>query len=167
MYQFYMDNITNYFNAEKSESLLFILVGIISISVSVYFILQIKQPFYNGMCWPLIAIAFIQITVGTSVYFRSPKDIQRVTSIIQTEKEKISSEEIPRMQVVMKNFIIYRYVEIVLLVSGLLLMFLFDQSFFLKGIGIGLFIQSAFMLSLDFFAEKRGQDYLDFLQGIR
>jgi len=162
-----MQPVINYFSAEKSESLLFILVGLIAISVSAYFILQIKQPFYNGMSWPLIAIAFIQITVGTSVYFRSPKDIQRVTSIVQTQKEKISSEEIPRMQVVMNNFIIYRYVEIVLLISGLLLMFLFDRSFFLKGIGIGLFIQSALMLSLDFFAEKRVQEYLDFLQSIQ
>lgn len=162
-----MEPVIKYFNAEKSESLLFILVGIMAISVSAYFILQIKQSFYNGMCWPLIAIAFIQITVGTSVYFRSPKDIQRVTSIIQNQKEKISSEEIPRMKVVMKNFIIYRYVEIVLLISSLLLMFLFDHSLFLKGIGIGLFIQSALMLALDFFAEKRGQEYLDFLQGIQ
>lgn len=161
-----MDPISKYFNAEKSESLLFIFVGIFAISIAAYFLLKIKQPFYSGMSWPLIAIAIIQLTVGTSVYFRSPKDIKRVQTIVQSQKQKITSEEIPRMEVVMKNFIIYRYVEIILLVAGLFLMFFFSEHLFFNGLGIGLFIQSALMLSLDFFAEKRGKEYLEYLQSL-
>ena len=34
----------------------------------------------------------------------------------------------------------------------------------MKGLGIGLSIQSLLMLILDFFAEKRGHMYLDFLK---
>lgn len=73
------------------------------------------------MVYPLIAIALIQIVVGSSVYFRSPKEILRVKHIIQTDQQKIQTEEIPRMDVVMKNFVIYHWVEIALLLVGMFL----------------------------------------------
>lgn len=159
-----MNTIEKYFNAEKAESLLFILVGIAAIAVAVYFVLKLKQPFHNGMAVSLIAIALIQIIVGTSVYFRSPKDILRVNQIVQIEKSKIQQEEIPRMEIVMKNFVIYRWIEILLLIIGLVLAFTFSTQTFWKGIGLGLAIQSGFMLLLDYFAESRGAVYLDYLK---
>jgi len=116
------------------------------------------------MAYPLIVIALIQIFVGSSVYFRSPKDIVRVDEIVQNNKAKIQTEEIPRMKVVIKNFEIYRWVEIVLLVIGLILFFYFQSMTTLKGAGLGLFIQASFMLLLDFFAESRGKIYLEYLQ---
>jgi tRNA uridine 5-carbamoylmethylation protein Kti12 len=93
-----MEQITKYFNAEKYESLLFILVGVVTISFATYFLIKLKRPFYNGIAYPLIAIALIQLTVGCSVYFRSPKDIERVIEIIQSNKTKIQTEEISRME---------------------------------------------------------------------
>jgi hypothetical protein len=83
--------------------------------------------------------------------------------MISNDKEKIKTEEIPRMETVMKNFLIYRYVELVLMIAGLILMFTFKENEFVKGVGIGLFIQAGLMLTLDFFAEKRGHEYLTFL----
>ena len=113
------------------------------------------------MAVPLVAIALIQITVGTSVYFRSPKDILRVNQIVQIEKSKIQQEEIPRMEIVMKNFMIYRWIEILLLIVGFVLAFTFPTQTFWKGIGLA--IQAGFMLLLDYFAESRGAVYLDYL----
>lgn len=161
-----MEQITKYFNAEKAESVLFVLVGFTAILVSVFFLFKARQPFTNGMSYPLIAIALIQITVGSSVYYRSPKDIERVSRLIKTEKQKIQSEEIPRMEIVMKNFSIYKWTEIILMVVGVILFLGFKQNDFLKGIGIGLLIQAGFMLMLDFFAESRGKVYLEYLQNI-
>lgn len=158
-----MEQIKNYFNAEKAESLLFVLVGFLAIGISLYLLFVIKKSFSTGIAFPLIAISLIQIVVGGSVYFRSPKDIVRVEHYFQNEKPKIALEEIPRMQLVNKNFILYRYIEIALIVVGLLLMFAFPKNELLKGVGIGLFIQSSLMLSFDFFAEKRGEEYLQFL----
>ena len=159
-----MNPIEKYFNAEKYESVLFVLVGIMAITIATYFFVKVKQHFYSGMAYPLIAIALIQVIVGSSVYFRSPKDIVRVNEIVQTNKAKIQTEEIPRMIVVMKNFDIYRWVEIVLLVMGLFLFFYFQSMTIWKGLGLGLFIQAGFMLLLDFFAESRGKIYLEYLK---
>ena len=118
------------------------------------------------MSYPLIGVALIQIIVGTSVYIRSPKDISRVNEIIQTDQSRIQTEEIPRMVTVMKNFNTYKWVEIALLVIGLSMFLYFPKMSLLKGIGLGLLIQSSFMLLLDFFAESRGKEYLEFLKSL-
>lgn len=161
-----MDSIKNYFNAEKYESVLFVLVGVVAITVALYFLLKLKQPFYSGMACAFIAIALIQVVVGTSVWLRSPKDIERVSNMIKSSNTKIQTEEIPRMHVVMKNFVVYRWVEIVLMLVGLVAFFCLPSDTFWKGLGLGLFIQAAFMLLLDYFAESRGRVYLEFLKGI-
>lgn len=161
-----MKQIEKYFQAEQSESLLFLLVGLIAILVAIYFLVKQKESFYYGMAYSLIAIALIQITVGASVYLRSPKDIVRVTEMVQSEKTKIQTEEIPRMETVMKNFKIYRWVEISLIAIGIALFFYFQSKPLLRGVGLGLFIQAGFMLLLDFFAESRGVTYLEYLKNI-
>jgi hypothetical protein len=161
-----MESISKYFNAEKYESVFFVLVGVIAIVLSIYFFTKVKLPFYNGVSYALLAVAAIQLTVGISVYFRSPKDILRVENFVKFEKQKIQTDEIPRMNVVMKNFVFYRWIQISLLVFGLIFYFYFNKETMIKGLGIGLFIQSALMLFLDYFAEKRGFEYLDFLKNL-
>jgi hypothetical protein len=161
-----MNQIEKYFNAEKYESVLFVLVGIVAIALAAYFFIKVKQPFYNGMAYSIIAFALIQIVVGSTVWIRSPKDIERVSQIVKTEKSKIQTEEILRMEIVMKKFDTYRWVEIALLLVGGFMFLYFIQDTFLEGIGLGLAIQSAFMLFLDFFAESRGKVYLEYLQKI-
>ncbi len=161
-----MEQISKYFYAEKYESVLFVFVGVIAISFATYFLVKIKQPFFIGMAYPLIAVALIQIVVGSSVYFRSPKDIVRVNKIVQADKPKIKTEEIPRMELVMKNFSIYKWVEIALILFGIIMFFCFQPMTIWRGVGLGLLIQSAFMLLLDFFAESRGRIYLEYLQNI-
>jgi hypothetical protein len=111
-------------------------------------------------------IALIQLVVGSSVYFRSPKDIARVNQIMQTETAKIQTEEIPRMETVMKNFVLYRWIEIALIVIGIVLFLYFQPMTLWKGVGLGLAIQSSFMLLLDYFAESRGKVYMDYLQDL-
>jgi len=159
-----MNPIEKYFGAEKSESVLFVLVGVAAIAVAAWFVWKVRQPFYQGMAYPLVAVALIQIVVGTTVYLRSPKDLERVSSLVANQRAIIQQEEIPRMEVVMRNFVMYRWIEIGLLAAGLLLFFMMSEPTTWKGVGLGLSIQAAFMLLLDFFAESRGRDYLAYLQ---
>jgi len=161
-----MDTIAKYFNAERTESIVFVLVGLTAAVFASYFLLKIKQPFYNGISYALLAIALIQITVGISIFVRSPKDIERVNQILNADKSRIEIEEIPRMNTVMKNFAIYKWIEISLIAIGLVLFFIIQPKSIWKGVGLGLFIQSSFMLLLDFFAESRGRDYLEYLRSL-
>lgn len=155
-----MKFVADYFNAEKFESLFFIAVGAIAIALACYFWLVLKQPQFRGIAVPFVLVALIQLTVGISVYFRSFTDIARVEQIIKLAPEKIQQEEIPRMQVVMKNFVLYRIAEMLLILLGIILILCFPLPSFWRGVGIGLTIQASLMLFLDYFAEKRGKEYL-------
>ncbi len=159
-----MNAVFKYFNAERLECFIGIIIGLLFFVVALYFLTQVKKPFYNGMAYPFLIGAFIEIIVCTSVYIRSPKDIERVNRIIQSERSRIQSEEIPRMETVLKNFVIYRWMEIGLSIAGIVLFFIVAAETLWRGVGLGVFIQATLILIFDFFAEHRGKIYIDFLK---
>ncbi len=114
----------------------------------------------------LFLFNLLEIVVGIALIHRSPKDILRVETYLSEKNEMIQKEEIPRMEAVMRNFVIFRYTEITLIIVGIILMYGFRQNLLLNGIGLGLFIQSTVVLLLDFFAERRGEVYLTYLRSI-
>ena len=162
------DFINNYFIQEKIESLIFAIIGLVAISVSFIFWFIIKYSFYKGMAYPIFIIGFIQILVGGVVYMRSPQDIIRVEQILKFEPIKMKTEEIPRINKVIKNFEIYKWIEICFIFFGSIL-FIFCKKTnlsFWKGIGLGLLIQAMLMLALDIVAEKRAKIYCNIIQKI-
>jgi hypothetical protein len=78
--------------------------------------------------------------------------------------KNIRALEIPRMEKVMRSFIVYRYVEIALILIGLFLFLWGFEGGFVKGLGLGLLIQAGLMLLADAFAENRGHWYLEYLK---
>ncbi len=164
--------IHKYFMAEKQESLLFLIIGIVALILSVLFFFFIKTNplFFKGAAIPLAAIGIIQCVVGYTVYARSNKQRMDIAYNIGIEPSGYTkSEELPRMETVMKNFIIYRWTEIAFIVTGLIVFFLFrsnpDKTFW-YGLGITLAIQGALMLWADYFAEKRGAVYTTELRNL-
>lgn len=153
-------SIEAYFQSEKSESVLFLALGVLALGMAGWFLLSAKPEFYRGMAWPLLLVGIIQLVVGGTVYVRSPKDIKVVTEMTETAPDKIKSVEIPRMETVMKNFVIYRYTEIALMILGLALILMNKDVNYWKGMGAGLLAQATLMLAADYFAEKRGKVYL-------
>ena len=103
-----MDEVlARYFAAEKSESLRFIAIGVIAIAISIW-LLIIRNP-YRAAAWPLIAIALIQIVVGSTVYSRTDKQVADLhVTLARGEK----AAEISRMMTVMRAFVMYRWIEI-------------------------------------------------------
>jgi hypothetical protein len=155
-------DIEKYFTAEKNESLVFIFIGIAAIILGVLFFIFLKTNFYKGMALPLILIAAIQITVGYTVYKRSDSDRQRNVYAYDLNPSELKGKEIPRMEKVNKNFVYYRWIEIALILTGLVLIFLYRSDpakLFLYGLGIGLAIQAFIMLGADYFAEARAKVY--------
>jgi len=158
-----MNSVVKYFNGEKAESYIFILIGLIAFVMAIYFILGLKTSFWRGVAIPFILVAGLEFIVGYTIVIRSPKDIKRVENYIKSDPQNIKTLEIPRLEKVMNNFIIFRYVEIALIILGIALMYSSMRDTFWRGIGLGLFIQASIVLSLDFFAERRGHIYLEHL----
>jgi multidrug transporter EmrE-like cation transporter len=163
-----VDFIANYFSEEKIERLFFIIIGSITIAAALVFLGIIKYSFFKGLAYPLLLVGLIQLIIGINVYNRSPKDQERVTRFIMQEPDNIKTEELPRMEIVMQNFTIYKWIEIILIITGIVLISLFYKSpqTFWKGLGLGLLIQAVLMLCLDVMAEHRAEIYIQALKAI-
>lgn len=158
--------IYKYFSGEKQESLLFLLIGIVTIIVAgiCWFIIKSNPAFFKGAAIPLLVIGLVQMTVGYTVYSRTDKQQKDIAYNIGIEPAGfVQHTELPRMQTVMKNLVIYRWIEIALIITGLVLLFLFRSDpgkTFWFGLATALTIQAAIMLAADYFAETRAEVYM-------
>lgn len=167
-------DIEKYFIAEKQESIVFLGIGILAIIIAIIGLVAFKNALFKGASIPLISIAIIQIMVGYTIYNRSDADRTRVVYAYDMAPSDLTTNELPRMEKVNKNFVLYRYVEIALAIVGIALVFYFKNkmgdafqwgsSKFWVGLGIALAFQSITMLAADYFAEKRALKYTKLLQ---
>jgi hypothetical protein len=166
--------IEKYFIAEKQESIVFLAIGIIAIIIAIAGLFFTKNGMYKGAAIPLVLIGIIQITVGYTIFKRSDADRTRVVYAYDMAPTDLKTKELPRMEIVNKNFVLYRYFEIGLAIVGLILAIYFKNKLgseehfgsnkFWFGLGLALAIQALLMLGADFFAEKRALHYTKLLQ---
>jgi hypothetical protein len=160
-------DIEKYFNAEKAESLLFLGIGITAIIAAILFFFLLKTELFKGAAVPIVLIGLLLGIVGFTVYKRSDADRIRNVYAYDMNPGELKDKEIPRMEKVMRSFIILRYTEIALALAGLGLVFIFrtntGQQFWF-GFGLGLFIMATLALYADSLAEKRGHIYLEGLK---
>jgi hypothetical protein len=153
------DELVRYFSAEKSESLLFILMGVGAFVASAL-LFRSESP-YRGMAIPLTAIGLIQVGVGATVYLRTDAQVAALTALLKGTPAEFQQAELARMAVVMRSFQLYKAIEIVVLAGGIVLALLFPRRERLYSAGIGCLLQGSLMLVMDLFAERRGQVYID------
>ncbi|MFN0034629.1 MAG: hypothetical protein ACKVUS_06155 [Saprospiraceae bacterium] len=156
--------IGSYFQAEKLGGQIALAIGIVACSVGGGVLLGAGAPFYTGLAIPLVLIGFAQIMVGATVARRSDLQAEDLEKLLADSPAEFCAQEAPRMAAVMRNFVLIKWVEIALIAVGLILIFLNQELNFPKGLGAGLFAQSALMLVFDFFAERRGWAYAAFVQ---
>lgn len=161
---FTTSDIEKYFNNEKQESLWFIIIGAAGILTAIIFFFVCKTNFYKGAAIPLSAVGLLLGVVGYTVYKRSDDDRIRNVYAYSMNPSDLKNKELPRMQTVMKNFIVYRYTEIGLALIGIGLFFYFKENtnaVFWKGFGLTLAIMALIALTADYFAEQRGKIYIN------
>jgi hypothetical protein len=158
-----METISTYFNAERAESLLFIAIGTVALAVSAWCLIVVRKPFFNGVALTISVVAALQLIVGVTIYQRSPQDTVRVQQMLQSAPERIRSEEVPRMRVVMRNFKIYLGAEVALLILGAVVFLIASPGSFLRGAAMGLALQAVLTSVLDLVATRRGDAYLTWL----
>lgn len=156
-----MDNIISYFNGERIQCIIGLIISLIFISFSIYFLFQAK-PFLKGFAYTAIPLSLLLIAICVGVILRTPSDIKRVTSIA-TSPGKIKTDEIPRMDKVMSNFAMIKKVEIGIAVLGVILILVFKNNDLIRGIATALIIEGLILFLFDHIAESKGQNYLDFL----
>lgn len=156
-------DIEKYFIAEKQESLLFIIISVAAIILAAIFFVGLKTSFYKGAALPLLLVGLLLGIVGYTVYTRSDVDRTRNVYAYDMNPNDLRDKELPRMEKVIKNFAVYRYVEIILALVGIGLFFYFNKNeaqVFWKGFGLALCVMALVALTADYFAEQRGDSYL-------
>ena len=160
-------DIEKYFNAEKAESWVFMAIGIAGIIAAIVFFFFIKTNLYKGAAIPFLVIGLLLGAVGFTIYKRSDADRMRNVYAYDMNPSELKEKEIPRMQTVIKNFIVYRWVEIILFLTGAALYIYFIRDIrhdFWRGFGLALALMAFMALTADFFAERRGHLYLKCLK---
>jgi hypothetical protein len=155
--------IVRYFLAEKYESLIFVGVGVLALCVSVWLWMS-ESSFaatFKAMSYPLVGVALIQIVVGGTVYLKSDKQIETFSAQVQSTPAAYKAEELKRMDVVNKNFTLYKWIEVALLLAAIASTFVVARNSPWYAAAIGLLIQAALMLTADLFAEHRAYHYVD------
>jgi len=157
-------HMSGYFAAEKQESVVFMAVALLAIGLSIW--LWMNGHRLKSMAYPLVVVALMQMVVGGSIHLRTDAQLSALSVQLQANPAALQAEETTRMQTVMRNFSIYKAVEMLLLIGGVGMIAFWQRHDMAAGIGIGLVLQAALTLTLDIFAEARGADYLAAVQGI-
>ena len=99
-------DIEKYFKAEKAESWVFMAIGIAGIIAAIVFFFFIKTNLYKGAAIPFLVIGLLLGAVGFTIYKRSDADRMRNVYAYDMNPSELKEKEIPRMQTVIKNFIV-------------------------------------------------------------
>jgi len=156
--------IQSYFQAEKQGGFVAIAIGIAACSVGGGVLLKSGSPFYTGLSIIMVLIGIIQLMVGATVARRSDLQSDDLEKLLAESPAEFRALEGPRMTAVLRNFVRIKWLEILFIVLGLIMILLNQEFNFSKGLGAGMFAQGLFMLLFDFFAEKRGKEYAEFVK---
>jgi drug/metabolite transporter (DMT)-like permease len=160
-------DIEKYFIAEKHESLIFLVIGVVAITLALVLYFMVKTQFCRGLAIPLLILGLVQAIAGYSVYLKS--DDQRISQVYAYDMnpDQLKTTELTRMRKVKSNFTVYRWIEIGLAIAGIILIFWFrnrSAQAFWFGFGISLALMSAELFFADFIAEKRAVNYTALLE---
>jgi hypothetical protein len=160
-----MHNIEKYFEGEKLQCIAGIIISVVCISGSVYLLL-LHNSFLKGIAYSFFPLSVFLLVICAGIVIRTPEDIERISGFWKTEPQKMQTEELPRMEKVMKNFSVIKKVEIYLLAAGLLAALFFWKNDLVKGIATGIMIQSVILYVFDYTAAIRGKIYVEFLNSL-
>lgn len=155
-----VEQMEDYLDAERAESRLFVGIGALSLAGGAV-ALASDRPALQGASLPVMGVGLIQLLVGGSVWWRTEDQKRALRTQIGEAPDRYVADETQRMRVVNDNFFIYRWTELSLLGAGAALGatgYTLERDF-VTGLGLGLVVQSAIMLGLDYFAEQRGHAY--------
>ncbi|MCF8422938.1 MAG: hypothetical protein K9H41_01205 [Bacteroidia bacterium] len=157
------DIITTYLTEERIESTFFMIVGLITIALAFIFLGIIKYSFFKGMAIPLLVLGIIELSAGAISYNQSQKYSNNIQLLKKYNTEEVQAEELKRMQIILKNYTIYSWIELLLICIGLLLFIRFNKSpqTFWKGFGLGLLIQAIILFALHLLTEQTGKMYIE------
>jgi lipoprotein signal peptidase len=154
-----------YFAGEKAEAFWILAAGVVSLVGAIVLWFLAREPFARGLAMALLIMAGLGLSVGGTVYFRSDKQSQQLIEQQRISPAQFAAEEGPRMQQVVRSFAQYRIGYAVAVLLALFFVFVMGKPS-QHGFAVGLLLLAALGLTIDFFAGRRAEQYLQALQAV-
>src|SRR5262245_6405605 len=132
--------IQSYFESEKKAGFFALAVGIFACSTGSAFMISAMPTFYIGAAVALLAIGIMEIIVGSTLARRSDFQSRDLQKLLGDNPGEFVGLEFPRMEKIMRNFSMFKKMEIAVIVIALALILLNDEPVFSKGLGAGLLV---------------------------
>jgi hypothetical protein len=161
-----LQHLDAYFAAEKTESLVFLGVGLLACVAAGLVLWRVRDPLFRGFALPLLIVGLVQVGVGATVHARTDAQLATLKAQYQAAPAEFKAQESARMKTVRASFMAYKAVEIAFIVIGLGLAFARGAHRFWRGLGLGMLVQGALMLPADLLAEERADMYLAQLEAL-
>ena len=162
--------IEKYFMAEKSSAMwLMIIAAVLFAGALVFWIVQ-KNDFSKGAFFPFVILLVVALSTGYSKYRLSVNQRKAMVYAYDMNPPRLQHEELPRLEKLKQNLSWRLVIELVLLVTGSVFIFLYYYkagSAFLFGLGTGIAIASLVVLSADYLASLRIIQYLDGIRAMK
>jgi hypothetical protein len=149
----------HYFNEEVKGAWIYVAMGILALLAGVW--LWRSQSAFRHACWPLAAVALLQLSVGAVIILRVPAQQAALEQALAQQPAAFKAQESQRMAQLLDAFRFYKLAEIALVLVALGLALFLPHNAFARGWGLGLLLQSALLLSAGLVAELRAETYLD------
>ena len=154
-----------YFAGEKAEAFWIRAAGVVSLVGALVLWFVAREPFARGLAMALLIMAGLGIGVGGAVYFRGDAQAQQLIEQQRTNPAQFAAEEGPRIRQVARCFAQYRIGYAVAVLLALFFVFVMGKPS-QHGFAVGLLLLAALGLTIDFFAERRSEQYLQALQAV-
>lgn len=154
-----------YFAGEKAEAFWILAAGIVSLAAAIVLWFWGKEPFARGLAMALLIVAGLGVAVGGTVYFRSDAQARQLIAQHATNPPQFAAEEGPRIATVIKSFGQYRLGYAFAVLLALFFVFVMGRPS-QHGFAVGLLLLAALGLTIDFYAERRAQQYQQGLQAV-
>jgi hypothetical protein len=88
-------DVYQYFWAEKSESLVFLIFGAGNILAALACLSYFRSKFAYGAAIPMLLVGLIQVVVGSLVYLRTDQQVESLAVMLEKSSVQYAGEELP------------------------------------------------------------------------
>ncbi|MFY7733087.1 MAG: hypothetical protein ACOVSR_06350 [Bacteroidia bacterium] len=155
--------IQKFYNAQKAQSLLFLVLGIFATILSIYFFIASINAISLGFAIPFFVFGLTQTILGFKTYIKTNSEREFVMLSAKENIQQIITIEIPRINKILTDYNRKNHVFLGLNALSIVLFTVFANTPMLKGIGLALFVQSLIHISSLYFENNRSQIYFKWL----
>jgi hypothetical protein len=155
--------IKKFYSAQKAQSLLFIVLGILAIILSVYTLLGPIKTINWGFGIPFGIMGLFQIWLGINTLSKTKHELEFALNASKNNSTEIKDIEMVKISNLKKNYLFKNYFFLGLNGIAIILLLGFGTYSTLKGLGLALFVQSLIHISSLYFEKNRTETYLKWL----